>query len=220
MGLREDLAELQTAVAQRDRQISARETQLELLLGRRSKLQLELESLQADVATLEKSGHVLNSLGEERQIKAQTVIEGLVTRGLQQIFDDSLSFHIIQTTKGKTASVEFLVRTTLADGRAVDTPVMDARGGGLAATIGFLLRVVILLLRNGKDKENILILDETFAMVSAEYLDGLGEFLREIREKTGIQIILVTHQPEFTEYADRVFRFTTENGRTVVTEDG
>jgi DNA repair exonuclease SbcCD ATPase subunit len=216
MGTLEDLG---SAIRERQRALESEAMKAQLLHQRSEGLQYEIRGLQEEIATLEKSGIVLNSLGEEKQIRAQSIIEGLVTRGLQQIFDDTLSFHIVQTTKAKSASVEFLVRTTLADGGVVDTPVMDARGGGLAATIGFLLRVVILLLRNGADKDNILILDETFAHVSAEYLDGLGEFLREIRDKTGIQIILVTHQPEFMEYADKVYRFTTANGRTVVTED-
>lgn len=213
MGTLEDLG---AEIHARRQELDANALEARLISERESSLAAEITRLQEEIATLEKSGIVLNSLGESRQIKAQNVIEGLVTRGLQQIFDDSLSFHIIQTTKAKSASVEFLVRTTLANGGVVDTPVMDARGGGLAATIGFLLRVVILLLRNGKDRDNILILDETFAHVSAEYLDNLGEFLREIREKTGIQIVLVTHQPEFMEYADKVYRFTTTNGRTVV----
>lgn len=212
----EVLEDLGTQIRARRAELDAAAVEQRVISERELSLAAEITSLQDEISTLEKSGIVLNSLGEQRQIKAQTVIEGLVTRGLQQIFDDTLSFHIIQTTKAKSASVEFLVRTTLADGGVVDTPVMDARGGGLAATIGFLLRVVILLLRNGKDLDNILILDETFAHVSAEYLDGVGEFLREIREKTGIQIVMVTHQPEFMEYADKVYRFTTSNGRTVV----
>lgn len=185
------------------------------VLTRAKEVKEEIAQLQKEITLLDQSSIVLNSIGEERQLKAQDTIEQLVTRGLQQIFDDSLSFHIVQSVKAKSASVEFVVRTTLADGGVVDTPVMDARGGGLAATIGFLLRVVILLLK-GQGKDNILILDETFAHVSDEYLEGVGEFLRELVDKTGIQIVMVTHQPVFSEYADAVYRFSTDNGKTKV----
>jgi DNA repair exonuclease SbcCD ATPase subunit len=198
------------------RELDSLSGEARVMLVNAKRLKAEIEVLQQEVVLLEKSGVVLNSLGEERQLKAQDTIEQLVTRGLQQIFDGSLSFHIIQTVKAKAASVEFVVRTTLPDGGQVDTPVMEARGGGLAATVGFLLRVVILLLKNGQDKDNILILDETFAHVSDEYLEGIGEFLRELVEKTGIQIVMVTHQPVFSEYADTVYKFHTEAGRTVV----
>lgn len=214
-----NISELGSQILARRREIDEKVGEAKAVVTRAKAVQAEIGRLQAEISLLEKSGIVLNSIGESRQIKAQTVIEELVTRGLQQIFDDSLSFHIVQTTKAKAVTVEFLVRTTLADGGVVDTPVMDARGGGLAATIGFLLRVVILLLKNGKDRDNILVLDETFAHVSDEYLDGLGEFLREIVDRTGIQIVMVTHQPQFTDYADKVYRFTTVNGRTQVEEN-
>ena len=210
-----NLQEIELLVQQKRREHDALSGEARSVLTRAQEVKREIAELQEEIAVLDRSGIVLNSIGEERQLKAQDTIEQLVTRGLQQIFDDSLSFHIIQTVKAKSASVEFVVRTTLADGGVVDTPVMDARGGGLAATIGFLLRVVILLLKHNADG-NILILDETFAHVSDEYLDGVGEFLRELVEKTGIQVVLVTHQQVFTEYADAVYKFHTEDGQTKV----
>lgn len=211
-----DLDSLAVRLDKKREEVKTLQVEARMTLTRAHEVKAEIESLQKEIVTLDKSMVLLNSLGEERQLKAQDTIEALVTRGLQQIFDDSLSFHIIQTVKAKAANVDFVVRTTLPDGGIVDTPVMDARGGGLAATIGFLLRVVILLLKNGRDKDNILILDETFAHVSDEYLEGVGEFVRELVDKTGIQVVMVTHQPVFGEYADAVYRFHTENGKTKV----
>lgn len=177
----------------------------------------EIEQLKGEIDDLERVTMLLNSIGEERQMKAQGVIEGLVTRGLQTIFDDKYSFHIIQTVKGKTANVEFVVRTTL-EGSTTETSVMEARGGGLAAVVGFLLRVVVMLLRSDKN-EKVLFLDETFAHVSAEYLPALGEFLREIVDKSDMQIIMVTHQDEFVDYADVTYRFGLDaNEHTTVKE--
>lgn len=192
------------------------EARATLLRGK--ELQTEVGELDTLIQDLDRVTVLLNSLGEDRQLKAQQTIEELVTRGLQTIFDDTYSFHIIQTVRGKVANVEFVMRTTLPDS-IVDTAVMESRGGGLAATIGFLLRLVVMLLTKGTTKEDILILDETFAHVSAEYLPALGEFLREIVDKTGVQIIMVTHQAEFAEYADKVFRFSQVDGKTQVRED-
>lgn len=211
-----DLSELGTRITAKRWELTALSGEAKVVLTSAHRIKAEIEELQETILTMDKSGIVLNSIGEERQLKAQDTIEQLVTTGLQQIFDDTLSFHIIQSVKAKAASVEFVVRTTLVGGGVVDTPVMDARGGGLAATIGFLLRVVILLLKNGKDRDNILILDETFAHVSDEYLEGVGEFLRQLVDTTGIQIVMVTHQPVFGEYADAVYRFTAVDGKTQV----
>jgi DNA repair exonuclease SbcCD ATPase subunit len=214
-----DLDELDIRARRRRRVLDATQGEMRATLLRGKELQEEVSSLAETVETLDRVTILLNSLGEERQLKAQRVIEELVTRGLQTIFDDTLSFHIEQTVRAKTANVDFYVRTTL-DGGVIETPVMEARGGGLAATIGFLLRLVVMLLDKGARHENILLLDETFAHVSAEYLEPLRQFLREIVDKTQVQIVMVTHQPEFAEDADKVYRFGTVDGRTVVKEDG
>lgn len=216
-----DTESLASRVAVRRRQLDARQGEARSELLRAKALQTEITSLSAEVSVLDHVTILLNSLGEERQLEAQQTIEELVTRGLQTIFDETLSFHIVQTTRAKNATVEFLVRDTfgLDDNTIRETPVMDARGGGLAATIGFLLRVVVMLLRGTAKGENILVLDESFSHVSDDYLPALGEFLRELVDKTGIQIILVTHQPLFADYADKVYRFSQLDGKTVVHED-
>ncbi len=184
------------------------------LAGKR--LRAECESAQNTISVYEKAATVLASLGEERQNEAQRQIEELVTRGLQVIFGEDLSFHLIQSVKGKTPVVEFVVRSTY-NGTKVDTEVMSARGGGLAATVGFLLRLVVLLLSKQKE-ETILFLDESFGMLSKEYVPSMVEFMKELVDKTGVQIVLVTHQEEFLGVADRQYRFKLVGGETKVEE--
>lgn len=207
--------ELTLRASQRRRALDGLSGEAKVLVSRIRELRATTNELAEESTTLEQVTHLLNTIAEDKQFKAQQDIEEMVTRGLQSIFDETLSFHIVQTSRGKTSIVEFIVRTTLPDA-VVDTPVMDSRGGGLAAVIGVLLRVVIMLLRTGTQQENLLVLDETFAMVSAEYLPVLGEFLRSIVADTGIQIVMVTHQDQFIEAADKVYRFSQHGGVTKV----
>lgn len=174
----------------------------------------EAESLK-DV--LDRAVGVLNSVSESRAREAQDAIESLVTRGLRTIFEQDLSFHIESSVKGKAVNSSFVIRTTLANGDKVDTPVLDARGGGLAATVGVLLRIVLILLDPSQPR--LLVLDESFAHVSREYQGPLAEFLADLVQQTGIQIILVTHSDQFTEVADTVYRFSQVDGRTVVAKE-
>jgi len=174
----------------------------------------EAESLK-DV--LDRAVGVLNSVSESRAREAQDAIESLVTRGLRTIFEQDLSFHIESSVKGKAVNSSFVIRTTLANGDKVDTPVLDARGGGLAATVGVLLRIVLILLDPSQPR--LLVLDESFAHVSREYQGPLAEFLADLVQQTGIQIILVTHSDQFTEVADTVYRFSQVDGRTVATRE-
>lgn len=185
------------------------------MTARIENLTAEIQELFEESQVLAMTTELLNSVGEERQLKAQAVIENLVTRGLHTIFDDTLSFHIHMSVRGRTSVVDFTVRTNLG-AEVVETTVMDARGGGLAAIIGFLLRVVVLSLRTAQGGAKIIILDETFAHVSSDYLQGVGEFLKELISITGVQILMVTHQEEFEGIADKVYRFTTSHGKTKV----
>lgn len=209
-----DLQSLETRFAARRRALDQEAGVIKTLQARLDSLAVQQEVLQRKIVVLEQVGALLNSIGEQRQAQAQQTIEDLVTQGLQSIFDPTLSFHIVTTVKGKATTVEFLVRTTLPSG-VIETPVIDSRGGGLVSVISFLLRLTVLLLTRGQG-DHLLVLDETFAFVSAEYLDRVGDFLRQLVDKTGVQIVMVTHQDELTEYADVVYRFSLEDGETKV----
>lgn len=209
------LVDLQLRARNRRRKLDQLQGEAVSVLMRGQELSQEVSTLTQEIEDLAKVTALLNSIGEERQLAAQQSIEDLVTRGLRMIFDDSLSFHIVQSVKGKAQVVDFTVRTTIGES-VVDTSVMDGRGGGLAAVIGFLLRLVVMLLDHSHRDGSILVLDETFAHVSAEYLEPLGQFLREVVDRTGVQIVMVTHQPEFAEFADNVYNFSSVDGKTVV----
>ncbi len=178
-------------------------------------VQADIAALTADIDDLARAAAVLTSIGEQRQAAAQAQIETLVTKGLQTIFGDDLTFHLVPVVRGNRPEVDFVVRSAMGN-VVVDTPVIDARGGGLAAVVGFLLRLVILLLSPGR-QDSVLVLDETFAHVSAEYEPRLAEFLRELVDQTGVQIILVTHSDAFSDAADVRYRFVLDRGVTRAT---
>jgi DNA repair exonuclease SbcCD ATPase subunit len=173
----------------------------------------EIAELTEREESLDEAIGVLNSYADSRQADIQTKIETLVTHGLRTIFGEDLSFHIKQTMRGKRMEADFVVRSKM--GRSVvETPILDARGGGVAAVAGFLLRLVILLLRKGD--RAVLFLDESFAQLSAEYEPALAQVLQELVEKTRVQIVMVTHSSAYDEVADVSYRLHAEKGATKV----
>jgi len=90
--------------------------------------------------------------------------------------------------------------------------------GSLVVVVGFLLRLVTLILYKNREKEQVLLLDETFSHVSEVYLEPLSEMLRMISHKLGVQIILVSHQDTLTSSADKVYEVSKVKGRAVVKE--
>lgn len=165
---------------------------------------------------LEKSIGVLRSFGEQRQAELQEKVENLVTYGLRSIFGPEISFHIRPVQRGKLMAMDFVVRQS-QNGQITETGVMDARGGGVAVVAGFLLRLIVLLLSKER-ADPVLLLDETFAQLSEEFEPKLAEFIRELVDKTDVQIILVTHSPLYSDYADKVYSFRKVAGETQVEE--
>jgi len=169
-------------------------------VGRQGKAaKAEVARLRESLELHERVLGVLTSVGEARQESAQRQVEGLVTRALQAIFEENLSFHLAPAVRGNQATVDFVLRSTYGD-IEVDTPVLEARGGGMAAVVGFVLRLVVLLLTPGARR--VLFLDESFGMVSAEYEPRLAEFLRQVADKAGVQVVLVTHSRAYDDLAD------------------
>lgn len=176
----------------------------------------EIAEITTQIDLHAEAGALLASIGDHRQAQTWTQIETLVTEGLHTIFGPDLSFHLVPGNRNRTPVVDLVVRSSV-DGQDLDTDVLDARGGGLAAVIGFLLRLVNLLLSARGGDTVPMLLDETFAHVSAEYEPALAAFLRELVERTGVQLILVTHSDAYTDLADTRYRFTLEDGITRVT---
>lgn len=197
-----DLADRVRAVTTRLEREAGKATEV----ARRGKeAQARVASLRAQAEVEQQVALLLTSLGEERQESARRQVEELVTRALQVIFADNLSFHMIQSVRANRAEVDFVIRSDYGEG-AVETPVMDARGGGMAAVVGFVLRLVVLLLTPGSRR--FLALDESFAHVSASYEPRVAEFLREVADKAGVQILLITHSDAYSDLADARYRLS------------
>lgn len=176
---------------------------------------VQITDLKERIRIAEQTAALLTSIGELRQNSAQEKIESLVTRGLQTIFGEDMSFHMVQTVKSNASNVDFVIRSKVGDS-IVETPVLDSRGGGLAAVVGFLVRLVILLLSN--TGQRVMFLDETFAHVSAEYEPRLAEFIRSLVEHTGVQIVMVTHSTAYSDVADKIYHFSLKDGITQIRE--
>lgn len=213
------MSELQSLIARHAnarRAIDRNIAEARMLATKGKQLNEEIQLASHDVELYNKVAITLASIGEQRQADAQKQIEELVTRGLTSIFNENIEFRLTQTQRGKTPEVKFTIISAGVKGQSIETSVMDARGGGMAAIVGFLLRLVILLL--SPDQEPILILDESFSHVSAEYRRPLIEFIVELISKTRVSIVLVTHDEIYLEYADKRYKLEQKHGITTASE--
>jgi hypothetical protein len=167
--------------------------------------------LEAEVATLGVEETLLQKVSElfrvltDRLVNDQVrALAGIVTEGLVSIFaDQDLAFEAEAGQKYGKVSVDFFLRSGDPERGGYRGPPLEAFGGGPSSVVSLVLRILTLL-RLGKAP--ILLLDETLAAVSDEYVDPTGRFLRELAQSAGLDVLLVTHKTAFLEHANLCYQ--------------
>ena len=171
-------------------------------------LTTEVKDLNDEIAILTFTSTALEQLLKAVSVESLETVEQLVTYGLRTIFDDqALGFKIEVGTKFKQQWMD----PKLVQG-AVSGPILDSYGGGPATVVSFLLR---LLVCRRLGLAPVLILDEQFSMVSAEYVENVAKLLRELADKLGFTFILVTHDRGFLTYAHHGYEAKETSGGTI-----
>jgi hypothetical protein len=127
-----------------------------------------LEAARKLQAAWQEAQGVLQQAAEAVQNVVHSKIAGTVTRCLQAVYDDSLSFH-----------VEF-----------------DRKRGKTEARLFFTLRLAVLKLHTPAVAQ-VLIADESFRFLDRQAKPRMAELLMQVSEQMQIQIVLVTHDSDF-----------------------
>jgi DNA repair exonuclease SbcCD ATPase subunit len=168
------------------------------------------------------SSNLLREVAINCQEDTRNKIANILTRFYQYVFENTDTVEIVVETKRGVPSASIWIRTTKGGEEILLNPEHDD-GGGKVDVISLGLRVAGLLLAT-PSLNKVLILDEPLKALSTTttsvkpYRRRTAEFLSQISKELGIQFIVVTHDAEFVEVADRSFTFTLdENGYTKVT---
>lgn len=148
---------------------------------------------------------LVQQVAKETQDQLKLRIESIVQEALDAVFPGGGKFRVDYETKNDRTQASIYIEV---DGERMD-PLADD-GGGLADVLAFALRLVAWSL--GKS-ENTLILDEPGKGVSKEYRPMLIEMISGLSSQLGLQTIIVTHDPDIMEMADRAFRVSLDAGR-------
>jgi ABC-type dipeptide/oligopeptide/nickel transport system ATPase component len=173
----------------------------ELAIQREEKLKRIDDLTQVKVLLAESSRYA------KEQVKTQ--LETLVTNGLQYVFGEDMRFEIEISDKARTEAEFYVV--SMHEGEEIRTRPESARGGGVVDIISIILRVAMLQSCN-PPLEGPLLMDEPVKMVSADYIERVGEFFRQLNQYFDRQIIMSTHNVYLAESADKIFEVVQENG--------
>lgn len=157
--------------------------------------ELQLESLNADMEVIEKAQAVVQSVAKQTQEQLSIEIDDIVNLALQTIFPNQYKFHLAyEMARGKTEA-----RFNLTDEN--DNPVdpMNSTGGGCVDVVCMALRIALYALCT---TDNVIIFDEPCRFVSVNLRDRMSELIKVFSDKLKVQIIMVTHIPEFEQNAN------------------
>lgn len=160
---------------------------------------------------------LLEDLGQAQQVlqrlegdwrrNFEEALAALVSRGLTAVFGERMELRVQNRVVRDVLATDLSL--VMGEGAsAIETKIIGAVGGSVVNVLSLLFQV--LLVSGARPAlRPLLLLDEPF-----DYLDeyshpaGVGRLLRELAEKLGLQIILVTHSRELVEYGDVVYEIT------------
>jgi hypothetical protein len=197
--------------------LSALQSQLSNLEGRRHVISSEVERLKVQVSSLAEeevvcdlSTALIRQLIDREVSDAVRSVEELLTEGLRVVFDDQdLSVKaVVDVSRGKV-SVDFMTQQRNSDGTTTTGLSREAFGGAVTTVQSILLRIIVTLRRGLRP---IIFLDESLPAFDNHYVHNMGLFLKSLCAKMGFDILLVTHNPAMLESADHAYRISKVDG--------
>lgn len=158
----------------------------------------QLVALRKDLEAITKAQTFLQSVAMATQQEVEIRVSAVATMALSLVFGNpyEVKLHFVPK-RGKSEAVLSFFR----DGEEFDP--MEDTGGGAVDIASFALRVSCVLMLNTLDK--VLVLDEPFRFVSHDLLPNVCSMLKEVKSRTGVQFLIVTHIEELVQASDRTF---------------
>ena len=131
--------------------------------------------------------NILQHVAQAVQQEAHDRIAGVVSKCLETVFDEPYEFKIVFDRKrGKTEAKLLFSRN------GMDVDPLTASGGGVVDVAAFALRLACLVLTRPPTRR-IIVADEPFRFVSAEYRGRVRRLLETLSEEMKVQFVMVTH---------------------------
>ncbi|MFA5377460.1 MAG: hypothetical protein WC455_17040 [Dehalococcoidia bacterium] len=189
-------------------------TTLQRKAGRRDQLQtqvveatLQLTILSQEQEDIARSLEIIQQVAKLTQQQLEIHISELVSLALEAVFPNPYKMVLKFETRRNRSEADLL----LQDENGNLLSPMDSVGGGVVDVAAFALRIALWSLKRPRPR-TVMIMDEPFRFLSADLQDRAGRMIKEISVKLGIQFIIVTHEENLLETADKVFKVFIKDG--------
>lgn len=212
MLINHQLGSLSNDYDQLNRVVTQKEGESLFVSRQKEQVELNLKQNKEKIILIDKTIAFAQKFTELSRRETLDKMSFLVTTALQEIKDKNLSFKVNYDKKRNQAVADFLIHSDLLN---KDMGIMESCGGTIFDLCEVVLRIS-LLLKWKPSLSRIFILDESFKHVSPQDRPKLAQFIHELSEKLGLQIILISHSQEITEGAHKVFKVSYDGIKSTV----
>ncbi len=181
----------------------------EMLMNQHAQIVRQLDEQSTLALAIDSASTLVQSIAKETQEKIRVHLNSLVTKALQTVYPEDIHFFDLKFVSERNQTSVY--PTLIKDGNELD-PLDNS--GGMAEIIAFALRIALITI--GK-KPKILVLDEPFTGVSGIRIPLVQEFISEIGNDLGIQVLITSHIPGFTSDNCKLLEIRKEGDMSVVT---
>ena len=177
------------------------------------KAKREQDTLRKDFLIIEEAQGILQTVAQATQEELEYHVSEIVSLALEAVFPDPYKLNLdFELRRNKSeADITFSKKK----GEKIDP--LTAAGGGAVDVAAFGLRVSLFSLRSPTTRKCI-VLDEPFRFLSKSLQERASAMVKEISERLGIQFIIVTHEQNLLEAADKVFTVENKKRRSMIEE--
>ena len=178
------------------------------LEDKRKKIQQDIEKINDDTKILLELKEFLLSVSASYRDQLCNLFASLVTEALSSIFEKDIRFKInLYSYRNEPAIDVSVIESDL------EIDPQKSCGGGLNDIISFVIKIIFIHL---KKSSKIIILDEPLKFLSRDYIEQSSNFIRNISKRMNIQIIVVSHKPDFELGCDKLITIEKNENRSII----
>ena len=154
----------------------------------------------------------LRSLIDTEITSGVKAMETLQTEGVRAVFtDQDIEVRAdIEMSRGKV-NVSLVTTQKNETGEVIEGSSLDGFGGAVATVQSVLLRLALIFRRGLRP---VLFLDETLPAFDGRYVHNMASFLKTLCKRLGVDILLVTHNQDLVDAADRAYKIRRDHGHS------
>ena len=177
-------------------------------IAQRDQARSEMDRLTQRKKDIDAAVAIIQGVAAATQDQLRVRLEDITQTALDVVFPGSYTFKVEFTPRRGRTEVDMWLDK---DGTRMDP--LDSNGGGVVDVISLALRICCLTLSTNA---RVLLLDEPFKFIRGRARQRLGDMLKAISRRLGIQVVMVADVSDTGIIPDREFRVGMKWRKSVV----